>query len=122
MNRKFKVTIDGKTYTVEVEEIFEDGRESVSPEHRSIRPHVTFKEFESLEPLSEGIISAPLPGVVSEIRVEGGESVVAGQVLIVLEAMKMANEIYANAGGIVEEIYVKVGEQVKRGAPLVRLS
>jgi len=70
----------------------------------------------------DGVISAPLPGVVSDLRVSRGDSVDAGDVLLTLEAMKMENEIHAPSGGVVEEVYVGVGDQVGRGAPLVKVS
>ncbi|MFQ6054072.1 MAG: biotin/lipoyl-containing protein, partial [Candidatus Bathyarchaeia archaeon] len=61
-------------------------------------------------------------GVVSEVRVGVGDHVEAGSVLLVLEAMKMENEIYAPASGLVEEVYIEKGQQVARGEGLLRLS
>jgi len=65
---------------------------------------------------------APLPGVVSEVRVAVGDRVDPGSVVLVLEAMKMENEVYAPAGGVVEEVYVEPGRQVGRGDRLVLIS
>lgn len=59
-----------------------------------------------------GEVRAPLPGVVIELKVQVGQQVTAGQVLLVLEAMKMDNEIAAPRGGSVREVRVGKGEQV----------
>ena len=120
MKRKFNVTVDGKTYAVEVEEVTGKGAAPVSPP--KARVSVRERTVSPRAPLEDGVISAPLPGVVSGLRVSRGDSVDAGDVLLVLEAMKMENEIHAHSGGVVEEVYVVVGEQVGRGAPLVKVS
>ena len=66
-------------------------------------------------------VSAPMPGRVSAVRVTGGESVEAGQTLIVLEAMKMENAVTAPAAATVSRLLVEAGQQVQRGDPLVEL-
>ena len=66
-----------------------------------------------------GGLNAPMPGRVIDVRVEAGESVKAGQLLVVLEAMKMEHRITAAEDGVVSEVLVYVGVQVKRGAPLL---
>ncbi len=122
MKRKFKVTVDGKTYAVEVEE--ETGRREAPVPVSPPKTRVTVREraVSPRVPGEDGMITAPLPGVVSDLRVSRGDSVDVGDVLLVLEAMKMENEIHAPSGGVVEEVYVRVGEQVGRGAPLVKVS
>ncbi len=66
-------------------------------------------------------VVAPMPGQVSAVRVSVGESVEAGQSLIVLEAMKMENAVAAPAAATVSGLLVEVGQQVQRGDPLVEL-
>lgn len=68
-----------------------------------------------------GAVKAPMPGLVVKVLVEVGASVAPGQGLVVLEAMKMENEIKATAPGEVESIHVKPGQAVEKGAPLVVL-
>ncbi len=68
-----------------------------------------------------GVITAPLPGVITKISVKVGDKVAVGQELCILEAMKMNNPIRATAAGTVTEIYVNVGQQVQHGNPLVAL-
>ena len=64
-------------------------------------------------------VKAPLPGVITSIEVEVGQEVQAGDTLVVLEAMKMANNIEAEKAGKVVAICVKQGENVLEDAPLV---
>lgn len=65
------------------------------------------------------IIIAPITGVIMEIRKKVGNRVKDGDTLLILEAMKMENEIVTPGSGVVEEIRVKEGQKVKTGAPLV---
>ncbi|RKW53524.1 MAG: biotin/lipoyl-binding protein, partial [Prevotella sp.] len=64
-------------------------------------------------------IKAPLPGVITEIKVAVGDTVAAGDTLVVLEAMKMANNIEAEKAGKVTAVCVKQGESVLEDTPLV---
>jgi biotin carboxyl carrier protein len=68
-----------------------------------------------------GIIKALMPGRIARVLVEKGETVRRGTGLLVLEAMKMENEIPAPADGVVDEIFVKPGDTVEGGADLVHL-
>jgi propionyl-CoA carboxylase alpha chain len=63
--------------------------------------------------------TAPMPGKVVAVRVAPGDEVDAGQVLVVLEAMKMEHQVTAPEPGIVSEVLVAVGQQVENGALLV---
>ena len=122
MKRKFNVTVDGKTYAVEVEEVTGKGEAPGQDNPPEARATVRERIVSPRAPVEDGVISAPLPGVVSDLRVSRGDSVDAGDVLLVLEAMKMENEIHAPSAGAVEEVYVGVGDQVGRGAPLMKVS
>jgi len=64
-------------------------------------------------------ILAPMPGVVVDVPVKPGEEVVAGQAVIVVEAMKMQNELVTESDGIVDSVRVKVGDTVDGGTVLV---
>ncbi len=64
---------------------------------------------------------APMPGLVVALLVESGAEVVAGQGVLVIEAMKMENEIGAPAAGVVAEISVRAGQAVEKGARLFRV-
>jgi glutaconyl-CoA/methylmalonyl-CoA decarboxylase subunit gamma len=71
---------------------------------------------------SGNVVRSPMPGRVVRVLVAKGESVKASQSLVVLEAMKMENEVHAHAAGTVAEIHVAAGAAVERNAPLVTLA
>jgi len=66
-------------------------------------------------------ISAPMPGLVVALKVKAGERVEAGQAVVVVEAMKMQNELTARDGGIVSEVLVAERASVHTGQPLLRI-
>lgn len=66
-------------------------------------------------------VSAPMPGVVVEIRVKPGDAVAAGQAVVVVEAMKMQNELAVRHAGVVSEVLVAERAPVAAGQPLVRI-
>lgn len=67
-----------------------------------------------------GVLSAPMPGVILEVNVKAGDAVERGQILVVLEAMKMNNAIKAPRGATIAEVFVAAGQAVGHGEPLVR--
>ena len=69
----------------------------------------------------EWVLTSPMAGVVQEVMVQPGDEVEAGQVLMVVEAMKMQNELHARRAGAVKAVYVSVGQRVEQGTPLVVL-
>ena len=68
---------------------------------------------------SGNVLRAPLPGTIVEVKVRPGDSVKAGQTLLVLEAMKMKNDIKASADAVIADVMVNTGDLVKHNAPLV---
>lgn len=66
-------------------------------------------------------IDSPLPGAISQILVKEGDQVKKGQVILMLDAMKMENSIYAEADGVVSTIKVKVGDTVLQGDTLIEI-
>jgi biotin carboxyl carrier protein len=68
--------------------------------------------------VAEGIITAPMTGKILSVKVKKGETVKSGQILCILEAMKMENEIAAVKAGMVREVYVSEGSSVSEGEPL----
>lgn len=69
----------------------------------------------------EWVLKSPMAGVVREIRVSADDEVEEGQVLVVVEAMKMQNELHARRAGQVKAVYVSVGQRVDQGTPLLVL-
>jgi biotin carboxyl carrier protein len=122
MKRRFKVTVDGETYTVEVEEIGGEVTPTIVERPLPQRKPPT-RAAPARAPTAEGeVVSAPLPGVITEIRVTVGEAVDEGSVLLVMEAMKMENEIYSPRRGTVSAVHVEAGQQVARGDRLIVVS
>ncbi len=69
-----------------------------------------------------GTVVAPMPGLVVRIEVAVGQRVEAGAGLVVVEAMKMENELRAARAGVVETVHVTAGQAVEKGAPLVTIT
>lgn len=68
-----------------------------------------------------GLVRAPMPGLVLRVEVEAGQEVAAGSGLVVLEAMKMENEIRSSGPGRVKAVLVEAGQAVEKGAALVEV-
>jgi biotin carboxyl carrier protein len=72
--------------------------------------------------VADAVVKAPMPGLVVRVEVVQGQAVELGAGLVVVEAMKMENELRAPTPGVVEQIHVKAGDRVEKGAALVTLS
>ncbi len=135
--KKYKVTVDGQTYTVIVEEIAagehpsgETGAPAAAPAppQRSTAPKAPPPQ-ESATPQKSApaaaaalTVNSPMPGEILEVAVKPGETVNEGDVLLILEAMKMENEITAPRGGTVSAVRIKAGDTVGSGDPLVEIA
>jgi pyruvate carboxylase subunit B len=73
------------------------------------------------EETAEKSVTAPMPGLVVRVEVEPGERVAAGQGVVIVEAMKMENELKAPADGVVASVAVQAGQTVEKGAVLLTL-
>lgn len=132
--KQFNITVNGKTYQVEVEEI---GGSAVSaPAPRAAAPApaprpaapaaapapaVAPKAAPAAVPAGGNTVNAPMPGTILDIRVSEGKAVKTGDVLMILEAMKMENEIMAPHDGTVVSIHAAKGASVNAGDTLVVL-
>ena len=143
----FKFKIDGAEYTANVEEK-EDGKLCVTvngkayevevPDHVAAAPKVkpikpaaataTPAAAPAAAPAAPKkasgagqAVTAPLPGTITSIEVKEGDAVKAGQTVIVMEAMKMANNITAECDGTVKAILVQQGAQVQSGDALIEI-
>ena len=112
------VTVNGETYKVEMEpEPIEEKKVVVKPVAQPAAAEVSASSNANVN--TNDAVKAPLPGVVIEIKVAVGDEVKQGDNVIVLEAMKMANNLEANKDGKVAAVLVKQGESVMEDTPLV---
>jgi glutaconyl-CoA/methylmalonyl-CoA decarboxylase subunit gamma len=120
--KKFIITVNGQPYEVEVEEVKGPKNIASSPVKTSTpAPEKKAVITAPLNGSSASSINAPMPGNILKIKVGEGDSVKKGQPLLILEAMKMENEITAPADGKVVAIRVSPGECVVLGQPLIEL-
>lgn len=77
--------------------------------------------FKSGSKKSEGLLKAPMPGKILDIRVQEGDTVEPGQTVIILEAMKMENELKSQTSGTVQKMHVGVGTSVEKNATLIEI-
>jgi biotin carboxyl carrier protein len=114
--RTAHLTVNGVDFDVEVEGIkVNPTRMSNAPVKVTIPSDTPVVKPKASQPTSLYELKSPLPGAILEINVSVGETVKEGQVVLVLEAMKMENNIQAERGGIVEKIYRTKGDAVLEG-------
>lgn len=128
---KYKVTLNGTTYEVEVEKgeaILVDEYVAAAPAPAAApvaaAPAAAAPAPAAAAPAATAAgeqITAPMPGTILSVKVAQGDAVKAGQILVILEAMKMENEIVAPRDGTVAQVVVAQGASVDTGAPLVVL-
>lgn len=140
--KRFKFKISGQTYDVEVAR-FDGEKATVNVNGTPYEVEVEGENIKTKTPIlarksvvnkpgegeikkaDTGVIhklTSPLPGVISRVVVNVGESVKEGQCLLIMEAMKMENNVMADKGGVVQSIKVKVGDSVLQGDTLVEIA
>ena len=126
MIKKFNVKVNGNSYEVEVEEI-KDGVQPVAPAvQRPASAPAPAAPVAAPAPKAApvavsgaGTVAAPMPGTVLDIMVKEGDVVKSGQVCVILEAMKMENELPAPCDGTVKSVNVTKGASVNTADVLV---
>ena len=118
-----KVTVNGAEYTVEWEKPVEEKPVvKVKPAAaKPAAPAAPATAAPAAAPVSGNAIKTPLPGVIIDVKVNVGDTVAKGQTVVVLEAMKMENNINADRDGKVTAIQVAKGDTVADGAVLIVL-
>ena len=131
---KYRIRMDGKVYEMEIE-LVEEGpakapakktpekpvpdKSSDKPQKKAVLSDDVKKE--KVPPVNEGTMTSPMPGSVLEICVSVGQKVSEGDIVIILETMKMENEICASKDGVIKAIHVREGQTVSADAPLFDL-
>lgn len=127
---KYKITLKGRTYEVEVEHgeaMLIDEYDAIAPAPAAAPVAAAPAPAAAAAPAPAAApaavagtpVTAPLPGNVLEVKVKPGESVKAGQLLVLIEAMKMENEVFAPADGVVKQILAQKGALVATGDTLL---
>lgn len=126
---RYRITIDGRVYEMDVELMDGPGQgESTGPaplpssgssasDVRVIDPSAR-KETH----LSDGLVTSPMPGTVTSLHVGPGDAVAKGQTVLILEAMKMENDIVAPKSGTIARLHVAEGQTVQGAAPLFEMA
>ena len=113
------LTVNGEEYTVEMEKQAEPEKPKPVVRQASSSDDADSSAPKSTDSASGTAVKAPLPGVITEICVSEGQEVQAGDTVVVLEAMKMANALQAEKSGKISAIAVKVGQSVMEDEALV---
>ena len=118
--KRFNITVNGKAYDVAVEEI--DG--STAPAAAPVAapaPAAAPTPAPAAVAGSGEKITAPMPGTILDVKVNNGDSVKKGQVIMILEAMKMENDVVASCDGTITSIMVKKSDTVNSGDTLATI-
>lgn len=126
--KKYNVTVNGTVYEVEVEEIGEEASAPVAPvqEAQKVAPAPAVKPAApKAAPAASAAavkIEAPMPGTVTKVIVKAGDSVKAGDNLLMFEAMKMEQEIKAPQDGVIAGVHTTQGASINQGDLLISMN
>lgn len=125
--KNYTITVNGKVYEVTVEEGFSGQTQNAAapvsaPAAPSNAPKAPAAPAPQAAAAGAVTVSAPMPGKILDVRVSAGQAVKRGDVLMILEAMKMENEIVSPQDGTVASIQVSVGNAVEAGDTLASLN
>ena len=120
-NNLATIEVNGVPYTVELEEekAAKPVVKRVAPSSSAPAPAAKPAAAKPAAAAGEFVIASPLPGVIKELHVKEGQQVKASDVVCILEAMKMVNEIHAGKDGVVKSINVTLEESVQEGTTIM---
>lgn len=119
--KNLRITVNGTSYDVQVEEL--GAGSTVAPAPVVAAPAAPVATPAPAASSATGTpVTAPMPGVVLDIKVSAGQTVKKGDCVVILEAMKMENEIFAPVDGKVASVVASKGQNVDSGATLITIS
>ena len=122
MSKYYQVTVNGTVYEVEVEELGE-GAAAPTPISTPATPKPAAPKAAPAPAAGQGTpVNAPMQGTILKVGVSVGQSVKKGDLLCLLEAMKMENEIFAPCDGTVTSVAVAAGQMVATGALIATIA
>ena len=126
--KKYTITVNGTAYEVEFEDMggaAATAPKAAAPKAAPVPAAAPAPKAAAPAPAAKPVaagsatISAPMPGKVLEVKVKAGDAVKAGDVLMILEAMKMQNEIMAPADGTISDVRISAGQTVGTGDVMI---
>ena len=125
--RKFMINVNGKSYEVDVEEITGGAQPAAftapaAPAAPAAAPAPVAKPAAPAGAQGAVSVTAPMPGTVLQIKAKAGDAVKRGQAVVILEAMKMENEIVAPQDGVIASVNVSQGDSVNNGDVLMTMN
>ena len=112
----YKVKVNGKVYEVELESVSENDAKIAASEAKEVKKEVVAeapKPAPAPVAKGEGVeVKAPMQGTINRVDVQNGTQVKKGQVLCILEAMKLENEIVSPADGVITQVNISKGQNV----------
>jgi biotin carboxyl carrier protein len=125
--KKYIIKLNGKVYEVEMEEVTGETATTITESERAIQTQRPAQAGPTVTPQSAPSaaggesVDAPMPGNILSVAVKVGDKVSKNQLLIVLEAMKMENEIVSPRDGVITAVNVSKGQVVNPGESLVKI-
>lgn len=125
MKKVYKIKVNEKVYEIELEEVKTvDGHVEVSAPAAAAPVQAPQQPVVQAAPVAAStgaVIEAPMPGVIVDIKVKVGDTIAEGDLVAIIEAMKMETELYADKAGKVSAVNVAKGSQINAGDALVVL-
>ncbi len=124
--KTYKVNVNGTEYAISIELMSEEEAQAAktqAPKAEAPKAEAPKAEAPAQKPAGEGEqVVAPMQGTILSVKVKEGDSVTQGQVLFILEAMKMENEIMAGCDGVITSVCVAEGASVSNGTALCTIA
>lgn len=122
--KKYEIEINNEVYRVSVKELSVDADMSSGQSTSNVQAEAHTSTEPSAQPAATGSsseVKAPMAGTILSVKVSPGQNITQGDTLVILEAMKMENEIVAPSDGVVGEVFVNVNDRVESDQVLLTI-